>query len=89
LQMAAKLTLKGKKARSKPLSPVETSRAMRVVRVLALAEQVFGSHEKARNWLQSKDDRLSHRTPLSMLRTESGGHTIENMLQQIDEGIYT
>jgi uncharacterized protein (DUF2384 family) len=35
------------------------------------------------------EDRLHNRTPLKMLTTESGGRLIENMLWQIDEGIYT
>ncbi|HZZ16916.1 MAG TPA: antitoxin Xre/MbcA/ParS toxin-binding domain-containing protein [Candidatus Sulfotelmatobacter sp.] len=84
--MAAKLTLK-EESRSKAL-PKKSARAVRVARILALAEQVFGNHDKAQNWLRSKDDRLSHRTPLSMLQTEAGGHIVENMLRQIDEGIY-
>jgi putative toxin-antitoxin system antitoxin component (TIGR02293 family) len=59
-----------------------------VGRVLALADQIFASHDKALLWLRTPDDRLNNRTPLSMLPTEAGGRLIEKMLWQIDEGIY-
>jgi putative toxin-antitoxin system antitoxin component (TIGR02293 family) len=81
-------TLKHRKARGEQLSHEETDRMVRVARIIALAEQVFGTRDKALTWLRSKDDRLKERTPLSMLHTESGGRLVENMLWQIDEGIY-
>jgi putative toxin-antitoxin system antitoxin component (TIGR02293 family) len=80
-------TLKHRKARRENLSENETDRYLRVARILALAEQVFGDHEKALGWLRCPDDRMKDRTPLSLLRTESGGRLVENMLWQIDEGV--
>ena len=56
--------------------------------MLAQAEQVFGSHDKALLWLRTADERLNNRTPLSMLPTEAGGRVVESMLWQIDDGIY-
>jgi putative toxin-antitoxin system antitoxin component (TIGR02293 family) len=82
-------TLKHRKARREPLSHEETDRVVRVARVLSLAEDVFASREKALQWLRMPDERLENRTPLKMLTTESGGRLVENMLWQIDEGIYT
>jgi putative toxin-antitoxin system antitoxin component (TIGR02293 family) len=81
-------TLKHRKARGQNLSHEETERVVRVGRVLALADQIFASHDKALLWLRTPDDRLNNRTPLSMLPTEAGGRLIEKMLWQIDEGIY-
>jgi putative toxin-antitoxin system antitoxin component (TIGR02293 family) len=72
-------TLKHRKARNEPLSQEETDRAVRVARIVALAEDVFGN----------PDDRLASRTPLNMLHTESGGRLVESMLWALDEGIYT
>ena len=66
-------TLKHRKARGEQLSVEETERMLRVARILSLADQVFGSHEKALTWLRQVDERLNDRTPLSMLHTESGG----------------
>ena len=82
-------TLKHRKARREPLSNEETDRVVRVARILSLAEEVFASREKALMWLRTPDERLENRTPLKMLITESGGRLVENMLWQIDEGVYT
>jgi putative toxin-antitoxin system antitoxin component (TIGR02293 family) len=81
-------TLKHRKARGEALSLEETDRLVRVARIVALAELVFRNHEKALAWLRSADDRLNDRTPLNMLQTESGGRLVENLLWQIDEGVY-
>jgi putative toxin-antitoxin system antitoxin component (TIGR02293 family) len=82
-------TLKHRKARREPLSHEETDRVVRVARILFLAEDVFASREKALMWLRMPDERLENRSPIKMLTTESGGRLAENMLWQIDEGIYT
>ncbi len=82
-------TLKHRKARNEPLSQEETDRAVRVARIVALAGDVFGNHDKALLWLRSPDERLADRTPLNLLQTESGGRLIESMLWQLDEGIYS
>jgi putative toxin-antitoxin system antitoxin component (TIGR02293 family) len=82
-------TLKHRKSRKEKLSSVETDRALRVARIVDLADRVFGSRMKALLWLRSVDDRLDHRTPMQMLVNESGGRLVESMLWQIDEGIYT
>ena len=81
--------LKHRKARGEHLSHEETDRMVRVARIVALAENVFGNLEKALLWLRSPDDRIGDRNPLSMLHTESGGRLVENMLWQLDEGVYT
>lgn len=81
-------TLKHRKARNEPLSHEETDRVVRVARIVSLAEEVFASREKALLWMRTPDDRLENRTPLKMLITESGGRLIENLLWQIDEGVY-
>ncbi len=82
-------TLKHRKSRGEHLSDEETDRLVRVARIVALADEVFGNREKALLWLRSPDDRIADRTPLSMLQTESGGRLIENMLWQLDEGVYS
>ena len=82
-------TLKHRKTRNEPLSHEETDRVVRVARILSLAEEVFGSRQKALIWLRAPDDHLENRTPLQMLVTESGGRLVENMLWQIDEGVYS
>jgi putative toxin-antitoxin system antitoxin component (TIGR02293 family) len=82
-------TLKHRKARRESLSQEETDRVVRVARVVALAEEVFGSRDKALLWLRTPDERIENRNPLKMLLTESGGRLVESMLWQIDEGVYS
>jgi putative toxin-antitoxin system antitoxin component (TIGR02293 family) len=67
----------------------EADRVVRIARILALAEQVFGSLERGLGWLRKPDERLNDRTALSMLQTESGGRLIESMLWQVADGIYS
>jgi putative toxin-antitoxin system antitoxin component (TIGR02293 family) len=62
-------TLKHRKARGEQLSVEETDRMLRVARIISLADQVFGNHEKALTWLRQVDERLNDRAPLSMLHT--------------------
>ncbi len=82
-------TLKHRKPRGEHLSVEETDRVLRVARIILLADQVFGNHEKALTWLRQVDERINDRIPLSMLHTESGGRLVENLLWQIDEGVYS
>jgi putative toxin-antitoxin system antitoxin component (TIGR02293 family) len=55
-------TLKHRMARSQRLSTKESERLLRVVRILAFADRVFGDHEKALGWLRIPDPRLGDRT---------------------------
>ncbi|WP_051978451.1 type II RES/Xre toxin-antitoxin system antitoxin [Edaphobacter aggregans] len=81
-------TLQHRRARGEHLSHEETDRLVRLARIAVLAEEVFGDREKALGWLRSQDERIGNRSPLSLLHTESGGRLVEDMLWQIDEGVY-
>ena len=81
-------TLKHRRAKKQDLSPEETDRAVRLTKIATLADRVFGNHDKALRWLRRRNQRLDGRAPLEMLRTEVGGDLVEQMLYQIDEGIY-
>ncbi len=83
-------TLQHRKAkRVQHLTHDEADRVVRIARILALADQIFGNHEKALGWLRAPDVRINNRTALSLLQTESGGRLVEGMLWQIDEGTYS
>jgi len=70
-------TLKHRRARGENRSHEETDRLVRVARIAALADDIFGDHAKALLWLRTEDDRIGGRRPLSMLQTEAGGRVIE------------
>lgn len=81
-------TWKHRKSRREALSPTESERALRAARVLAQAQVVMGGAEIAMNWLRTPKRRFHGRTPLHLLATEPGGRLVEQMLVQIDEGIF-
>jgi putative toxin-antitoxin system antitoxin component (TIGR02293 family) len=81
-------TLKHRKQRKEPLSIDESDRLARVIRLYELGVRVFGDRDKARRWLTKPKIRFEERTPLAMMRTELGGRAVEEMLIQIEEGIF-
>jgi len=81
-------TLKHRRARREPLSRDESDKLARVVRIFDLAVRVFGETPRARTWLEESKRRFAKRTPLEMLRTETGGRMVEEFLIQIDEGMF-
>ena len=64
----------------------ESDRAVRVARISALAEEVFGDVAKAGRWLRKPKIRFDGRSPLELLRTESGARLVEELLLQLDFG---
>ena len=81
-------TLKHRKARQEPLNLEESDKFARLVRVYDQAVKVFADKEKALRWLEKPKHRFAERTPLQMLRTELGGRMVENMLGQIEHGMF-
>jgi putative toxin-antitoxin system antitoxin component (TIGR02293 family) len=61
---------------------------LRVIRVLALTESVYGSRERALAWLRNPHARIEGRAPLSLLNTDTGSRIVEELLIQIDEGMF-
>lgn len=81
-------TLQHRRSRRERLSVDETDRVVRVLRVLAAAEDVYESRERALLWLRRPHPRLENRTPISLLKTDTGARMVEELLTQIDEGIF-
>ncbi len=81
-------TLKHRRDRKEPLNLDESDKFARLVRVYAFAVKVFADKERGLRWLTKPKHRFAGRTPIQMLRTELGGRMVEEMLVQIDEGIF-
>jgi putative toxin-antitoxin system antitoxin component (TIGR02293 family) len=81
-------TLKHRRERKEPLSLDESDRLARVARLFELGVRVFGNAEKARHWLSRPKRRFDGRTPLAMMRSDTGGRGVEEMLYQIAEGVF-
>ena len=92
-QLAAKLaisrsTLQRRKAAGR-LSPDESDKVMRLLRLLEHATNVFGDVEKARAWLKFPQRGLGGAVPLDYAETEVGAREVDNLLGRIDYGVYS
>jgi len=81
-------TLQHRRSRREKLTMDESDRVLRMIRVLSLADDVYGSKERALQWLRRPLARLDGRAPLSLLKTDTGSRIVEEMLVQIDEGMF-
>ncbi|MBZ5629856.1 MAG: DUF2384 domain-containing protein [Acidobacteriia bacterium] len=81
-------TLKHRKSKRQPLSTQESERVVRTMRIMARANAVLGDDASALAWLRSPKNRFEGRAPIEMLATEPGGRLVEEMLIQIDEGMF-
>ena len=81
-------TLQHRRSRRERLTVEESDRVIRALRVFAAAEDVYESRERALQWLRRTHPRLDNRTPISLLKTDTGARIVEELLGQIDEGYF-
>ena len=81
-------TLQHRRSRREKLTVEESDRVLRVIRVLSWTETVYETRERALAWLRRPHERLGGRTPLSLLKTDTGSRMVEELLIQIDEGMF-
>jgi putative toxin-antitoxin system antitoxin component (TIGR02293 family) len=81
-------TLQHRRSRREKLTVEESDRVLRVVRVLSSADCVYGNRERALAWLRKPHARLEGRSPLSLIKTDTGSRIVEELLIQIDEGMF-
>ena len=81
-------TLQHRRSRREKLTVEESDRVLRMMRVLAQTEGVYESRERALAWLRRPHPRLGERTPLELLKTDAGSRIVEELLVQIDEGMF-
>jgi len=80
-------TLAHRIAKHQPLSKDESDKAVRVARITAMAEQVFGEPLRAWRWLRKPKRQFDSRSPMEMLATEAGARLVEELIIQIDDDI--
>lgn len=83
-----KRTLARRKARRETLTQEETDKALRLARISAEADRVFGGPEKSARWLRKSNSALAGRTPLELLRSETGALAVDELLGRIDHGMF-
>jgi putative toxin-antitoxin system antitoxin component (TIGR02293 family) len=72
----------------KPLNLEQSSRAWKFAEVLAKATEVFGSQEKAEQWLERPAMGLNGRRPIDLLATPAGVEMVEDFLGRLEYGVY-
>jgi putative toxin-antitoxin system antitoxin component (TIGR02293 family) len=71
------------------LSADESDRLLRLGRVVAQAEEVLGSAERAATWLRGTVRALGGVRPLDLLDTDLGAQQVEQVLGRIEHGVYS
>lgn len=69
------------------LTAEQSDRLIRAARLLANAEETFGSTKKAGLWLRRPTKALGGERPLDLLDTEEGAREVEVLLGRIGHGI--
>ena len=69
------------------LTPDQSDRLIRLARVIAAAEETFGSQDKAARWLRRPTSALDGDAPISLLDTGEGSRQVEDLLARIDHGL--
>lgn len=82
-------TLSYRKARDQHLSPEQSDRLARVLRVYARAEEALGDRDRATRWLQKENRALNGKVPLALLSSDAGARAVEKVLGRIEHGIFS
>jgi putative toxin-antitoxin system antitoxin component (TIGR02293 family) len=80
-------TFKRRQDAAQPLDPVESDRLLRLVLVVAAAEDTFGDLQKAYAWLNRANRALDGLTPLALADTDLGARSVETLLGRIGHGL--
>lgn len=75
-----------RRRRSGRLARYESDRLYRLARIVALADEFLGDHERAIRWLKRPNRALGGISPVAALDTELGARQVENVLGRIAYG---
>lgn len=82
-------TLAHRKGKRQPLSPEQSDRLARLVRVAERAEEVLGDRDKAARWLRKPNRALRGKRPIGLLESDVGARMVERALGRIEHGVYS
>ena len=84
-----KRTLQRRRDAESPLSPAESDKLTRLVRVVARAEIALGDPKKAELWMREPNRALQGKRPIDLLNTDVGARAVEKVLGRIEHGIFS
>jgi putative toxin-antitoxin system antitoxin component (TIGR02293 family) len=82
-------TLSRRLATKSRLTHEESDRTLRMAKVVALANEVLGTEEKASRWMVAPNRALGGKRPFDQLDTELGVRSVEEVLYAIAYGMYS
>lgn len=82
-------TLKRRIKNHELLNLSESDRFIRVVRLTALAETVFGNKEAAQSFLTKSRLIWNGKSGSELIQTDNGGRIVEELLQNMNHGLFT
>lgn len=75
-----------RRRRSGKLARYESDRLYRLARIVAIANEYLGGHERATRWLKHPNRALGGLAPVAAIDTELGARQVENILGRIAYG---
>ena len=72
----------------KVLNHEQSGRTWKFAEILAGATTVFGSQERAEQWLERPATGLNRRRPIDLLSTPAGVELVEDFLERLEYGVY-
>ncbi|MBA2335477.1 MAG: DUF2384 domain-containing protein [Acidobacteriota bacterium] len=87
--MSERTLARRRKAAGKKFTIEESDRLVRISRVFALALDLFeGNAEAAKRWMLNPN-RAFNEAPMTMIRTEVGSREVENLIGQLEHGVFS
>ncbi|MEN8772000.1 MAG: antitoxin Xre/MbcA/ParS toxin-binding domain-containing protein [Akkermansiaceae bacterium] len=77
-----------RRKKTRQFSQSESERLVRFTRLFGIAYTVFGDEAASREWLKTENPGTAGESPLSYADTEFGAREVENLLGQIDHGVF-
>lgn len=87
--VAPRRTLDRRKKNAELLTIPESDRVVRLERIIALAERVFGEADKAHRWLRRPNRALNGVKPADLLESENGARKVEGLVHAVDHGMFS
>ncbi|HYH81800.1 MAG TPA: antitoxin Xre/MbcA/ParS toxin-binding domain-containing protein [Longimicrobium sp.] len=78
-----------RKESSQALSPEQSDRLVRAVRVSSRAREALGDAERSTRWLRKENRALGGRRPIDLLESDAGTRIVERILGRIEHGVYS
>lgn len=75
-----------RRRRTGRLARYESDRLYRLARIVALADEFLGDHDRAVRWLKRPNRALGNVAPIAAIDTELGARQVENILGRIGYG---